>query len=274
MNTLLNPIAIWLYGIMVLAAPPGRPQFEPAAMETAVQAQERYTGISEAVAKVAFDPAETPIPGMSRSYTAALLLSIAFHESSFRRDVDLGIGRMRLAKNGWNDHGRSWCMMQVNLGTHQVADTRPGHDGQWREESASQTSEGWWGTELLEDREKCFRAGLHIVQRTWGCRGGTQADALTKYASGECFTAADEAKAKEDKQEPLVQKILAARYASQMRVNRANRWAKTRPKQWVDAEVIKALLEPSEPATPATMLPSAGIQSPSETPAAVMAETR
>lgn len=234
-------------------------------METASQAEARYHGISEAVTKVAFDPAETPIPGTSRSFTASVLLSIAFHESSFRRDVDLGIGRMRLAKSGWNDHGRSWCMMQVNLGTHQVIDTRPGHEGQWREESATQTSEGWWGTELLEDREKCFRAGLHIVQRTWGCHGGTQADALTKYASGECFTAADEAKAVQDvveakdaKKEALVQKILAARYASRKRVSLADRWVKTRPRLWVDTEVVKMLLAPADPATLPASLPSAG----------------
>ena len=247
MNPLLNPIAIWLYGLMTVVAPPGRPQFEPAAMESVAQAQERYKGISETIAKVAFDPAEQPIAGTSRSYTAALLLSLSFHESGFRRDVDLGIGRMKLAKSGWNDHGRSWCMMQINLGTRQVPDTRPGHEGSWREESVAQTEEGWWGTELLEDREKCFRAGLHVIRRTWGCKGGTAADALGKYAGGTCYTAADEQTAKDAGDEKLVARIKATRFASANRVNRANRWLKTKPRDWKDTEIVKALLTPAAP---------------------------
>lgn len=256
MNPLLQPIVLWLFGLMIVAAPPNRPQFEPAAIESVAQAQERYQGIAQAVAQVAFDPSETPIPGTSRSYTAALLLSIAYHESSFRRDVDLGIGRMKLAKSGWNDFGRSWCMMQVNLGTKQIPDTRPGHEGSWREESSSQTSEGWWGSELLADREKCFRAGLHILQRTWGCRGGIQADSLSKYAGGECYIKADEDKAKESGDERLLAKIKATRYASRMRVERANRWSKTRPRDWVDQEVVRALMQPAQPAPQAVQTPS------------------
>ena len=246
MNHLLAPIAIWLYGIMVLAAPPNRAQFEPAAMESIVQAEERYRGISEAIAKVAFDPAEQPING-SRTFTAALLLSIAFHESSFRRDVDLGIGRQRLAKSGWNDFGRSWCMMQINLGTKNVPDTRPGHKGNWREESNAQTEDGWWGSELLADREKCFRAGLHVIRRTWGCRGGTLSDALSKYAGGVCYVKADEDKAKEDKDETLLNKIRATRFASTNRVTRALKWSKTKPKEWKDSEIVKALISPPAP---------------------------
>ena len=263
MNPILQPVVLWLLGIMMVAAPPNRPQFEPAAIESVAQAQERYEGIAQSVAKVAFDPKETPIPGTSRSYTASVLLSIAFHESSFRRDVDLGIGRMKLAKSGWNDHGRSWCMMQVNLGTRQIPDERPGHEGSWREESSSQTAEGWWGTELLADREKCFRAGMHIVQRSWGCRGGIQADALSKYAGGVCYTQTDEDKAKETDNERLLVKIRATRYASRMRVERANRWAKARPRQWVDQEVVKLLLEPAVPAPEVSQPPSVGPSIPS-----------
>lgn len=226
MHPALKPVVAWLVSLLTAAAPPGRPQYEPAAKESIVQTETRYQEIAEAIAQVAYDPQERPI--LSRTFTAALLAALAYHESGFRRDVDLGIGRQRLARSGWNDFGRSWCMMQLHLGAVPLdlersqaltrlkgwAVTHDSHD---------KTLEGWTGLELLDDRIKCFTAGLHVVKRSVNsCQGLPRQEWLRSYASGNCNDGSS---------------------ASVMRMRTATRWAMKAPGTWKDNEVVQALLK-------------------------------
>src|SRR6185436_9297345 len=98
-------LASWLLGVMVATVPPGRSRVPAEARESAEQGQARYAEIADAVARVALDPEERPVFGgkLGRERTAALMLALAFHESRWRRDVDLGLGT----------HGRYHCLMQV-----------------------------------------------------------------------------------------------------------------------------------------------------------------
>src|SRR5262245_66320038 len=102
-------LAGWLLGVMVATAPPGRSRFPTEARETPEDGRARYAAIAHAVAEVALDPDERPLfsGDRARERTAALLLSISWHESGWRRDVDLGIGSH--ARGG----GRYHCVMQV-----------------------------------------------------------------------------------------------------------------------------------------------------------------
>jgi len=145
---------------------------------------QRYAEIADALIGAAYDPEVVPLfPGkQGRMRTMALVLSIAYHESGFRRDVDLGYGRARLARGGWNDYGRSWCMLQINLGRTQAV-----REGLVSEESASVTAQGWHGSELLADRGKCFRAGIEVLRGAMGACGRNELrHRLAAYASGTC----------------------------------------------------------------------------------------
>jgi hypothetical protein len=127
----------------------------------------RYTEIASDLAAVTFDEEETPLfAGESgRAETALLLASIAAHESTFRKDVD--DGRVR------GDSGRSWCFMQLHIG-------------------GGKTVDGWTGQDLIADRRKCFRAGLHIARWSFHtCTGIPLGEKLSAYASGSCGKSAE-----------------------------------------------------------------------------------
>lgn len=127
----------------------------------------RYTEIASDLAAVTFDEEEAPLFGgaSGRAETALLLASIAAHESTFRKDVD--DGRVR------GDSGRSWCLMQLHIG-------------------GGKTFDGWTGQDLIADRRKCFRAGLHIAR--WSFHTCTElplVEKLSAYASGSCGKSAE-----------------------------------------------------------------------------------
>lgn len=111
---LFQSVVSWLTATMIAAAPlsrfsPGR--VNQSAVESAEDATARYGDLAEAVARVAYDPDEPPLFAgpHGRAKTALLLLSVAYHESGFRRDV--GTGELR------GDHGRSCSYFQFNIGT-------------------------------------------------------------------------------------------------------------------------------------------------------------
>lgn len=94
-----------------------------------------------------------------RAQTALLIASIASFESFFRFDVDSGKVQ--------GDHGKSWCLMQVQV--------------------HGKTAEGWRGTDLVGDRQKCLKAGLHIMRGSFQwCRGLKLIDRLAGYTTGTC----------------------------------------------------------------------------------------
>jgi hypothetical protein len=133
-------------------------------VETTEEVQARYESIARDAASVAFDENETPLFGGgadARAQTALLMLSVASFESSYRKSVDEGRGR--------GDGGRSYCLMQVSVG-----------DGV--------TREGWTGADLIADRTRCFRAALHVLQRSFGmCHAYPLEDRLAAYAMGHCM---------------------------------------------------------------------------------------
>jgi hypothetical protein len=132
--------------------------------ETQDDAQARYESIARDAATVAFDENETPLFGSgadARAQTALLMLSVASFESAYRKSVDDGVGR--------GDGGRSYCLMQVSVGN-------------------GVTREGWTGAQLIEDRTRCFRSALHVLQLSFGmCHSYPLEDRLAAYATGHCF---------------------------------------------------------------------------------------
>jgi hypothetical protein len=123
----------------------------------------RYESIARDAASVAFDETEEPLFSgtVGRAQTALLMLAIASYESNFQQAVDEGSRR--------GDHGGSYCLMQVHVG-----------DGM--------TPEGWTGKQLVENRQLCFRAALHILHHSFSmCRALPIEDRLSAYASGHCY---------------------------------------------------------------------------------------
>jgi hypothetical protein len=159
----VEALGAWLLSVMLSAVPPGSSRFPKEAVESPEAGRARYEAIARTVARVAFDEAEKPLyeGPRARERTAALLLALAYHESSFRRDVDFGIGPQ--AHGGGPYH----CLLQIRV------DER--------------TPDGWTGRDLVADREKCFRAGLHLLQRSRKhCKKQGPDAWLRLYASGHC----------------------------------------------------------------------------------------
>jgi hypothetical protein len=152
-----------LVGYLVAAMVGWVPLHVHAPMESPDQAQARYESIARDVVSVAFDESEAPLfdgPD-GRTQTALLMLSVASYESGYRKKVDDG---RRLG-----DHGRSYCLMQIRVGQ-------------------GATREGWSGHELIDDRQRCFRAALHMLRASFSaCRALPMEDRLTAYATGHCF---------------------------------------------------------------------------------------
>ena len=201
----------WLLSLMTAAAPVNRPQFIPEARETAAEATARYTEIATAIMTAAYDPAVKPLfngPN-GRKHTAALVTTIWWFESGFRKDVDLGTSRERLAKDGLNDSGRSWCMGQINLGKKTV-------DGHLT--SAINTPQGWSGPEIQTDRVKCAMATIAALRNS--CPGPIQ-ERLTGYACGRCSVDANASEEERARQEGVVAK---GKELSRSRMNVFARW--------------------------------------------------
>lgn len=148
---------------MLSWAPPGKSKIKDA-VETPEEGKARYAEIARAAAKVAFDGQEKPLyrGARARSKTLAVMLSVAYHESGFRKDVDLGVGPFARGS------GTDSCLMQIRVG-------------------AGSTTEGWTHSDLVSNRDKCFRAGLALLRRSFGSCGKLgERDALSGFASGHC----------------------------------------------------------------------------------------
>jgi len=186
----IEVVSAWLLSIMLSIVPCQKNYHVPTyAQESIQQCESRYDGISKSIAEVVYHPNSTPLWGGNhgRARTALTVLTIMYFESGFRRDVDIGIERERLSRYGWNDYGRSWCMMQINLGNKSRM-----IDGAAIVNSASNTPHGWTGKDLIADRRKCVAAGLYIVRRSFkACPGQSFNNRLRVYASGSCDKGGD-----------------------------------------------------------------------------------
>jgi hypothetical protein len=159
----VESLSAYLLGIMLTTAPPGRTS-PASAVETPDEGRARYAEIAKSIADVVLDPAEQPIfyGASARQQTAALLLSISYFESGWRRDVDLGLG-----SQARGDSGNSWCLMQISVGRNGIG--------------------GLSGPDLVASRERCVRTGLRIVRHAVNsCRHRPMLQWLDAYASGTC----------------------------------------------------------------------------------------
>jgi hypothetical protein len=159
----MDPIIAWAVSIMMTWAPPGRSRIKNA-IETPEEGRARYEQIAKAAAEVVYDPNVRPLFAgpKGRAATMALMLSVAWHESGFRRDVDFGLGKLSRGS------GKDSCLLQIRVG-------------------AGRTAQGWSHADLVSDREKCFRAGIEIMKKSFGaCSHLEQGDWLSVYTHGGC----------------------------------------------------------------------------------------
>lgn len=153
--------------------------------ETPEQTQQRYEEIANDLVSVVYDPKNKPIfkgPD-GRAHTAAVMLSIIFHESGFRRDVDKG------EISGRGDYGSSWCLMQIRAGKF-PSKTRPWNfiydrPPQWGDHKED-IENGFTGQELVNNRKLCFYEGLKMIRWSYARCGQKPGEKLKVYASGSC----------------------------------------------------------------------------------------
>lgn len=171
----------WMVAFMVSQAPAGHPTTVLNAKETKEEALIRYESIARDVASVVSEEEPLFKGATGRIQTASVILSIMAYESSFRRDVDLGVGKF--AKG---DNGKSVCLMQLNVGQSRTY--------AWNAklnrlaaptDAAEDVLEGWTAQELLADRKKCVRAGYRMVRMSFSAGSGMPVtERLRVYASG------------------------------------------------------------------------------------------
>jgi hypothetical protein len=175
----------WVTNRMLSWNPPGRSMVK-GAQETPEEGKKRYEEIANSLINVVYDSKEKPIFSgkYGRARTLALILSVSYFESGFRKDVDFGVG-----PSSRGDNGKSWCMMQVMLGP-------AGVDGNTRKKITIMDNyyklsndSNWGGLDLVNDREKCFRVGLHLIRSSFAsCSGIPVEDRLSVYGAGECIS--------------------------------------------------------------------------------------
>lgn len=219
-----DPLTDWAVERMTVWSPLKN---HAALKESPDDAKARYAEIARAARDVAFDPKEAPLfPGADgRSRTMSVLLAIASLESGgFQRNVDLGIG------DGVGDGGRSWCLMQIRLSELSQSTKRTWYRVSLDERHYSYVyggASGWGGEDLVADRSKCFRAGLHMVRKSFDIMASSPVkDRLAVYASGKPTTGF---------------------LASQRRMSKALEWLDAVPPPQTDAAVLKALAVPQDP---------------------------
>ena len=177
---------VWVKTFLVKHAPPGRKLWYPGAEETKEDGHTRYDSIATDIVETAFNPNTKPIFKSTvhgRSMMAAVWMGIALHESGFMKNVDKNIG-----KYGRGDRGRSWCIMQMNIGKGKtipwnVVKDRIPHWGDPPEE----IFDGYAGPELIENRQLCLSEAHHLVRDSFKkCKELPLVEHLTGYAAGSC----------------------------------------------------------------------------------------
>lgn len=197
----MSKFVLWVLLFLNTYAAPGRPQYLPDAIESKEDALARYEAIARDIEEVA--KTETPLfkGPQAQSRTASVLLSVMLFESGIRKDVDSGVG-----SQARGDGGRSWCMLQQNVGKGRTlawntVKNRPARaickDGQVSTtgvpcDPTAEVHPGWTGPELVADRKNCFRAGLRAMRLSFAaCSRLPTADWLRSYASGSCENGAE-----------------------------------------------------------------------------------
>src|ERR1044071_2674988 len=109
--------------------------------EPLADAQTPYESIADDISAVVMDESEPPLftGPAGREATGVLLSAVAWHESAFRKDVDVCKG---VRSKG--DKGRSVGLLQVMAGPNY---------------------EGHSAREICDDRRLAIRLGLHVLRR-------------------------------------------------------------------------------------------------------------
>lgn len=175
----------WMVGFMVAVAPPGRTTFYAEAQESREVALARYDSIAKDIVEVVFDPQTKPLftGDQGRVRTATVVLSIMLHEGGFMRNADFGIGKF-----GRGDGGKSWCLMQINVGKGRTMSWNTKYDRLPRfGDDPKDIVPGLTGPELVADRKNCIREGLKVLRLSFGaCPGLPLEQKLRVYGSGNC----------------------------------------------------------------------------------------
>lgn len=196
----MNPFLIWVYALVLFASPVDKraawqeqagDAVPVAQRETRSEGQARYWSIAKDIVRVTEDPEVAPLyPGPDGwARTVALLVAVGKTESAFRKDVDEGSAR--------GDHGRSWCLFQIQTGRGHVAVGSP-------------TMRTWTGPDLVKDREKCVRVAIEMLRQSLGaCRRLAEPDRLSAYTSGQCLSDERESRRKTRLASALLQRMPA-----------------------------------------------------------------
>lgn len=175
----------WAFDFMMAKVPPGTKIYYADGQETPEETEARYRSIARDIIEVVFDP-KTKIPFRSaaaRTKTAAVILGVMYHESSFMKHVDYGLG-----PHGRGDGGRSWCMMQLNIGDGRTRAWNTAKDRVvfWGDPE-HEIAEGILGTVLVSDRKSCIREGLKLIRMSVECPDNPEPlMQLRAYVSGKC----------------------------------------------------------------------------------------
>lgn len=234
----------FIVALMLAVAPHPRVTY-PEAQETPAERTERFNAIAKDVLAVTMDPTEKPLFGgkVGRIKTTMVLLSIALYESAYRKDVDFGQG-----KHARGDSGRSWCMMQMQMGplneegktTTRMVLTPEGKVEWISDPKDIRYAASLGGEDFVRDRKLCFKAALHMVRMSFGACGQVKPEERLKvYASGSC-----------DKGE----------HESYVRMSRAAIWSKERPKDITDSDLLPPpkAEDPPAPTAIETVAPKVG----------------
>jgi len=153
----------WIFSVMLAIAPPS----ERKGIESEEQMKVRYEQIANDMEEV-INSSEPIFSGEDNNIKlAALITSISFFESGFHKMVDNGKIR--------GDNGKSWCLMQINIGNSNVL-------------IGTDEMKKWSGKDLVSDRKKCFKAGIEAIRNSLNkCSYLKEKDKLSAYTSGKCI---------------------------------------------------------------------------------------
>lgn len=173
----MSALATWALAAMLFLVPHGIGHSFPGWSETPAELEARYTQIAIAVGEVAKTKSE-----------AALLLALAYHESAFAQDVDVGPCYRGKRGGGWwsrCDAGTSYSVWQV----------KP-----YRKADGSLVT----GATLQADRKVAARRALTLALGSLGlCRKLGPRDQLSAYIRGTCATGIAGSGARYDKWKQL-----------------------------------------------------------------------
>ncbi len=160
----MNGLVAYLISAMLAWSPVADYEYYEPREETLA----RYTVIAQFIAKVVLDPAEPPALRRSEWSRRDGAVRVVGGVSRVRRLP----ARRRVVRHREAREGRRRALVVPHAGQHRRRDDRGALDG---------------ARFLVNDREKCIRAGLHRMRESFlHCTGQTFIDRLSGYTDGRC----------------------------------------------------------------------------------------